>query len=166
MKPAFAFAAGLSIIVIAMGAMAIVFWHPGTSRVACTMEAKLCPDGSAVGRTGPNCEFAACPSAGESQNFGNIGQTISISGVSITPIQVVQDSRCALDVQCIWAGTVQLRVKLEREGGTQEAVLTLGTPITFAGKRVELTKVDPAPRSKQTILPAGYIFYFSVTEAR
>lgn len=29
--------------------------------VACTMEAKLCPDGSAVGRTGPNCEFASCP---------------------------------------------------------------------------------------------------------
>ncbi|MFH0952636.1 MAG: hypothetical protein V1838_05695 [Patescibacteria group bacterium] len=29
--------------------------------VACTEEAKLCPDGSAVGRTGPNCEFAACP---------------------------------------------------------------------------------------------------------
>ncbi len=29
--------------------------------VACTMEAKLCPDGSAVGRTGPNCEFSACP---------------------------------------------------------------------------------------------------------
>jgi len=29
--------------------------------VACTMEAKLCPDGSAVGRTGPNCEFAQCP---------------------------------------------------------------------------------------------------------
>lgn len=29
--------------------------------VACTMEAKLCSDGSAVGRTGPNCEFASCP---------------------------------------------------------------------------------------------------------
>lgn len=29
--------------------------------VACTMEAKLCPDGSAVGRQGPNCEFAKCP---------------------------------------------------------------------------------------------------------
>ena len=28
---------------------------------ACTMEAKICPDGSAVGRTGPMCEFAACP---------------------------------------------------------------------------------------------------------
>jgi len=28
---------------------------------ACTEEAKLCPDGSYVGRTGPNCEFAPCP---------------------------------------------------------------------------------------------------------
>ncbi len=32
-----------------------------TTPVACTMEAKLCSDGSSVGRTGPNCEFAACP---------------------------------------------------------------------------------------------------------
>ncbi len=29
--------------------------------VACTLDAKICPDGSAVGRVGPNCEFAACP---------------------------------------------------------------------------------------------------------
>ncbi len=29
--------------------------------VACTMDAKICPDGSAVGRTGPSCEFAPCP---------------------------------------------------------------------------------------------------------
>ena len=28
--------------------------------VACTMDAKQCPDGSYVGRTGPNCEFV-CP---------------------------------------------------------------------------------------------------------
>lgn len=27
----------------------------------CTQEAKLCPDGSYVGRTGPNCEFSPCP---------------------------------------------------------------------------------------------------------
>ncbi|MFA5188663.1 MAG: hypothetical protein WC460_04860 [Patescibacteria group bacterium] len=32
-----------------------------TNQRACTQEAKLCPDGSAVGRTGSNCEFAPCP---------------------------------------------------------------------------------------------------------
>jgi hypothetical protein len=29
--------------------------------VACTQEAKICPDGSSVGRSGPNCDFAPCP---------------------------------------------------------------------------------------------------------
>ena len=33
---------------------------PG-GRTACTQEAMLCPDGTAVGRTGPNCEFEKCP---------------------------------------------------------------------------------------------------------
>ncbi|HZJ42021.1 MAG TPA: Gmad2 immunoglobulin-like domain-containing protein [Patescibacteria group bacterium] len=33
---------------------------PPGSPVFCTMEAKLCPDGSAVGRSGPNCEFTPC----------------------------------------------------------------------------------------------------------
>ncbi|MCB9815549.1 hypothetical protein H6785_03175 [Candidatus Nomurabacteria bacterium] len=28
--------------------------------VACTMDAKMCPDGSYVGRVAPNCEFAEC----------------------------------------------------------------------------------------------------------
>jgi len=33
----------------------------GSKQQACTLEAKLCPDGSYVGRTGPTCEFARCP---------------------------------------------------------------------------------------------------------
>lgn len=34
---------------------------PCAGAVACTMEAKICPDGSTVGREGPNCEFKECP---------------------------------------------------------------------------------------------------------
>jgi hypothetical protein len=33
----------------------------GSGQTVCTQEAKQCPDGSYVGRTGPNCEFAPCP---------------------------------------------------------------------------------------------------------
>jgi len=42
----------------------------GTQK-ACTQEAKICPDGSAVGRSGPNCEFAACP-AGNEESAGKM----------------------------------------------------------------------------------------------
>lgn len=31
--------------------------------LACTMDAKICPDGTFVGRVAPYCQFAACPSA-------------------------------------------------------------------------------------------------------
>lgn len=55
---------GIAIAVIAIAVVAIaLLWRPAATpmQTACTMEAKICPDGSAVGRTGPNCEFAACP---------------------------------------------------------------------------------------------------------
>jgi hypothetical protein len=34
---------------------------PSAKLKACTMDAKVCPNGISVGRTGPNCEFAPCP---------------------------------------------------------------------------------------------------------
>ncbi len=36
----------------------------------CTKDAKLCPDGSTVGRTGPKCEFTECPSFDARVNVG------------------------------------------------------------------------------------------------
>jgi len=41
---------------------------PSIISQACTEEAKLCPDGSAVVRTGPNCEFSPCPKIGKQIN--------------------------------------------------------------------------------------------------
>lgn len=34
---------------------------PPSENTACPLDAKICPGGTAVGRSGPNCEFAACP---------------------------------------------------------------------------------------------------------
>ena len=48
--------------------------------VACTQEAKLCPDGSSVGRTGPNCDFATCPiSVNDWKNYINNEYGFSIN---------------------------------------------------------------------------------------
>jgi|GEM_PF-7095068 len=43
-------------------AAAVLAFAATNEPVACTMEAKICPDGATfVGREGPNCEFAVCP---------------------------------------------------------------------------------------------------------
>jgi len=47
---------------------------PSSSAVACTMEAKVCPNGSSVGRIGPNCEFAKCPNEINSDSWVTLNQ--------------------------------------------------------------------------------------------
>ena len=58
---------GLGIVIVAAIALGLLLRAPQSPEdknqpQACTQEAKICPDGTAVGRTGPNCEFAQCPS--------------------------------------------------------------------------------------------------------
>ena len=65
-----AFVVTLSII-----AFVIAVATQNTQPKACTEEAKLCPDGSAVGRVPPNCDFAPCPT-----NITNSSDTINFAG--------------------------------------------------------------------------------------
>lgn len=58
------------------------------NETACTMEAKLCPDGSAVGRVGPSCEFAPCP--GTKDDSMSAGEGILSGKVSIGPLCPVE----------------------------------------------------------------------------
>ena len=51
----------LIIIAVLATIMYLISGYSQTKTVACTQEAKICSDGSAVGRAGPNCEFAPCP---------------------------------------------------------------------------------------------------------
>lgn len=57
-------------LAITLSGCTLPWQKPATNNpVACTEEAKLCPDGSAVGRQGPNCEFVECPVATTTLNI-------------------------------------------------------------------------------------------------
>ena len=58
-------------------------------QIACTQEAKQCSDGSYVGRTGPNCEFGACPSS--EKDSGILRGTMTIG--PICPVERI-DNPC------------------------------------------------------------------------
>lgn len=69
--------------VILIGVLVLVviaaFWAIGVQKAkapgerACTLEAKICLDGSAVGRTGPDCAFAPCPDEVATSTDGGSG---------------------------------------------------------------------------------------------
>lgn len=56
--------AALTVFVFGLGAFLAAYGLVVAKKqgpVTCTQEARICPDGSAVARTGPLCEFASCP---------------------------------------------------------------------------------------------------------
>ncbi len=54
--------------------------------VMCTMDARGCPDGSYVSRSGPNCEFAPCPSEKPTSSEELIEATITGSAETPDPV--------------------------------------------------------------------------------
>jgi len=66
-------------------------FHHQQKPIACTQEAKICPDGSAVGRIGPNCEFAKCP---EVKTTGGIKGTVLL-GPTCPVMRNPPDPQCA-----------------------------------------------------------------------
>lgn len=204
----------LAVLVVVIGS--ITYLEPRAmsqgGEVACTMEAKICPDGSSVGRTGPHCEFAACPTtpstteeptvAGAGEHCGGnirfapicgsgyhcqlvisrpdtggtcvadtsatlhagLSQRVTGAGISITPLAVVSESRCPVDVQCIWAGTVELEMRVEDGTSTNKFTLKLGESTTTKNATITFSAVSPERHSGVKTLAAAYQFTFEVSK--
>lgn len=85
----------IAVLVVALAGMIFFFYpHPANAPqgVACTMEAKICPDGTAVGRTGPKCEFVACPTPTFSWAFADKG-TDTKTGAPQTEVTLAMNGK-------------------------------------------------------------------------
>ena len=105
----------LIIIVIAIViviAVAGVTWlkvkKSTTGKTACTTEAKVCPDGSTVSRSGPNCKFKACPDANKDRvtiHTYTVEKDMKIScktdGECMLPKEYAAMSRCKFSTLCL-----------------------------------------------------------------
>jgi putative hemolysin len=91
-------ASEIAVRIILLVAVAIggIFWWQNQKSIqqpeqrACTMEAKLCDDGSYVSRTGPNCEFAPCPE-NESAQMANPASTYCMENGGESEIRTAED---------------------------------------------------------------------------
>ena len=81
--------------------------------------------------------------------------------------RVQSDSRCPMDVMCVWAGDAIVSVTLKPEKGAAESreVHTQpdGSQISYANYTIKLTALTPYPRSNQEIPANGYIATFVVS---
>lgn len=92
-----------------------------------------------------------------------IGQTVQVSGVAVTPLEVLEDSRCPADVQCIWAGRLRLKAKVDARGASSEHELTLGEPQDIGSGTLTMVDVRPGRVEGRMIWPEDYRFGFAYT---
>jgi len=163
------------ILLLGAGASLIYAWsmrsadmqkpEPKPQATACTMEAKLCPDGSYVGRTGPACEFTECPSVDVHARMKvRLGVSVEGLGLTVVPLEVLEDSRCPKDVQCIQAGTVRVRAQVGSVATTSTEVFVLNQSRVVQGKTVTLVSVEPNTVSTAPIASGEYVFTFDVSQ--
>ncbi len=130
----------------------------------CNSDARLCPDGSSVGRTGPSCEFPACPplDSTEARVETYLGGRDGGLGLTINPREVVSDDRCPSDVRCIAAGTVRIRAAVETAVAHGEHVFDLHVPKVIGDITVTLIEVRPNTAELAQNPETGYWFVFSL----
>lgn len=93
-----------------------------------------------------------------------LGETVPVGGIEITPKEVVEDSRCPTDVQCIQAGTVRLLVHVRSGMGESDMTLTLGAVATTETESLLLAVVTPSKVSTEPTADAAYRFTFDVAK--
>lgn len=100
-----------------------------------------------------------------SDGWAALGQETWVDGPHVTPLRLVEDSRCPAGVQCIWAGRVVVRVRVGRKGATTigagERDVTLGEPFPVADGEMTLVEALPAPVRDRTTPPESYRFRFT-----
>lgn len=91
-----------------------------------------------------------------------LGATGTASGVSVTPLSVVEDSRCPQNVQCIQAGRVRVATRIQTKATTTTRTLLLGEPATVGAAQLTLTTVVPARTSTSSIQANQYRFTYKI----
>jgi hypothetical protein len=100
------------------------------------------------------------PYSGPPLAYTRIGEAVYVDGPSVTPLALLEDSRCAEGTQCVWAGRLRLRVRVDLGSGPREIEMTLGQPVQIADGQLDLLDALPHPVAGRKSAPLAYQFGF------
>jgi len=91
------------------------------------------------------------------------------SKLSIRFLELVEDSRCPTDTNCVWAGNGKIKVSVKRGNGAAR-VFEMDTngpnkTISHAGYKITLSDLTPHPRSNIRINRNGYVAKLAIVKA-
>jgi len=99
-----------------------------------------------------------------------VGATAAVSGNSarITFNRVTNDSRCPIDVVCVWAGDAPIQLTIARDGSTETRTLSMIAPnneVVVGDLRIRFVGLTPAPKQAEPPASRAYVAQLVVTPA-
>lgn len=97
-----------------------------------------------------------------------LGATVPVENMEVKLLEVIEDSRCPQDVQCVWAGRAKVLVQLIDTTGenTQKEVVFSGGNVTSLynenGVEIVLRGLAPYPNASSKIDPKNYYLLMDV----
>lgn len=92
-------------------------------------------------------------------------KTAKKSGLKIKFISVIEDSRCPVGVNCVWAGNAKIKVMITGEHGSKtfEFNTTMGPKGDILdGWSIMLEELTPLPRADKKTRPRDYKATFNI----
>jgi hypothetical protein len=90
----------------------------------------------------------------------SIGQQTYVDGLRVRPLQVLEDSRCPVNVQCVRAGRIIVRAEVSGGRWRQVRDLELGKPEPIADGQLTLVAAEPGTMAGIWTNPRAYRFTF------
>lgn len=78
----------------------------------------------------------------------------------VTPLKILEDSRCPRKVVCFWMGRVLLRIAVKGPGINRVIDIDSLKPFPVANGALALTNVLPVPTHGKAKVPSAYRFSF------
>lgn len=106
-------------------------------------------------------QLAACTPHRPVEGPVRLGQLASVNGPRVRADKVIEDSRCPIGTQCVWAGRLLVRATVIGGGWIKQFDLTLGLPVNVADGRLTLVDASLPKRSnRRDGAPVRYLFTF------
>ena len=90
-----------------------------------------------------------------------LNQRAYVDGPYVTPLKVLEDSRCPMNARCVWAGRTRLTVKIDLGSRSETREISSDQPIQVADGTLSLVEVQPDLMAGEQAKPKAYRFGFT-----
>lgn len=111
--------------------------------------------------------LAACATTAEAPPASQDGiaraglnERVYVDGPYVTPLEVLEDSRCPMNARCIWAGRTRISIKVDLGSRSETREIATDAPIQVADGQLSLVEVQPDRMAGEEADPGKYRFGF------